>query len=112
MSGHKQKPHWIDCLREKHECWSYDDPGVIEASHAGRAVRVLVPSYLTRVRVLVTAESGPFLFLLGQEPRKEADGDAGVVMVARHREGETYEVGVWHELYPWALKHFGLAPSE
>lgn len=108
MKEHKPRPHWIDCLHEKHECWDYDKPGTIAVEHAGRKIRVLVPSYLTEVKVLVSAESGPLLFLLGQATRKAYDEFAGVLMVAKHRDSDTYEVGVWHELYPWALRHLGL----
>jgi hypothetical protein len=108
MSEQQAKPHWIDQLYEKHECWSYDKPGVVEAPHAGRRVRVLVPSYLTEVTPIITTESGPLLFLLGKDARKHRGEHMGVLMVAKHLDGDTYEAGIWHELFPRALKHLGL----
>src|SRR5204863_7087512 len=107
-----KRPHWVDQLFEKHECFGYDEPATVEVQHAGRTVQVLVPSYLTDVQSLVTAESGPLLFVLGKQSQKYRDAHLGVLLVAKHREGDTYEVGVWHELFPWALKHLELAKPD
>jgi len=39
----------------------------------------------------------------GKEPYER-----GVLMVAREIDDGSFVVHVWHELYPWALKHLGL----
>jgi hypothetical protein len=99
---------WIDCLSEKHECWSYDNPAVVEVPHNGRVLRVLMPDYLTDIRPRVTAESGELLFLLGKQSRSWEGKPLGVFVIARRQEGDTFAAVVWHELYPWALIRCGL----
>jgi len=103
--------HWIDCLSEKHECWSYDKAAAVEVRHGERVLRVLMPDYLTDVQAQVTAESGPFVFLLGKQSRQWQGRPLGVLIVAKLREADTYEAVIWHELYPYALVRCGLAES-
>ena len=108
MAEPKDKlPHWVDCLHGKHECYSYDEPAVVTVDHAGTPVEVVVPDYLADVRVFVTAESDGMLFCFGRTGEKYGDRYCGLVMVGKKVADRRYEVGVWHELYPWALTHFG-----
>jgi hypothetical protein len=104
----KREPHWVDELLEKHECYSFDEPKKIRVDHDGRQIEILVPEWLTGVGARVVAESGELLFVLGMSGRKWNGKETGVIVVAKRRSGDLYEVGVWHELYPWALNHFGL----
>jgi hypothetical protein len=106
-----RKPHWVDCLFEKHECWGYDDPVTLEVEHQGRKLRILLPEWLRAVHVKVVAEAPSLLFLLGRQELKFDDRWMGVFLIARQQAGDTFEVGVWHELYPYALTYFGL-PEE
>src|SRR5438874_1520853 len=103
-----RKPHWVDCVLEKHECWGYDDPVELLVEHEGRTLKVIVPEDMERVHVRVMARSEKLLFLMGRTEEKFNDRYMGVVLIAKHREGDTYEVGVWHELYPYAQEFFGL----
>jgi hypothetical protein len=105
----KTDRYWIDCLSEKHECWSYDDAASVEVRHGGRVLRVLMPTYLKDVHPQVTAESPPFVFLLGKQSRQWHGESLGVMIVGKQREGDTYEAVIWHELYPYALIRCGLA---
>lgn len=113
MAFDPERPYWADCLYEKHECFSYGDTAVVEVDRDGRKVKVIVPDYLADVTPLVVTVSDPTLFVLARSNKKHWDGEHfGIVVVAKHRQGDTYEIGVWHELYPWALKHFGLVASD
>jgi hypothetical protein len=105
----KADRYWIDCLNEKHECWSYDEAASVEVRHGDRTLRVLMPTYLNDVQAQVTAESPPFVFLLGKQARLWCNEPLGVVIVAKQREGDMYEAVIWHELYPYALIRCGLA---
>ena len=107
----KPDRQWIDCLDGKHECWSYDDPATLEVRHGNRVLRILMPDYLTDVQAQVTAETGPFLFLLGKQSRLYNGKPLGVFIIAKQQEADTYEAVVWHELYPYALVRSGLAES-
>lgn len=106
---------WIDCLMEKHECWGYENysKGSVEVKVSDRTVRVIVPVHYANVEVLVAAESDGLLFLLGRwlnEWARKMECD-GVVMVAKRLDDDTYAVGVWHELFGYALKYFGFGGS-
>lgn len=108
MAFDPERPYWVDCLYEKHECFSYGDSATMEVSCAGKALRVILPDYLADASPLVVSLADSMLFIFARSNRKQWEGEHfGIVMVAKHRDGDTYEVGVWHELYPWALKHFG-----
>jgi hypothetical protein len=108
----KKDRYWIDCLNEKHECWSYDNAAAVEVRHGDRLLRVLMPIYLKGVQAQVTAESAPFVFLLGKQSRNWDGSPLGVVIVAKQREADTYEAVVWHELYPYALVRCGLTEAK
>jgi hypothetical protein len=69
-----------------------------------------MPSYLTNIEILVTAENDGILFLLARNLSKwaqESECD-GVVMVAKKLDDENYAVAVWHELWGYALKYLRL----
>lgn len=102
---------WVDCLWEKHECFDYTPRWeVVELD--GRAIRLALPYYLPGFTVRAWAERGDLLFLLFQLHQRWADEFLGAVVVAR-KTGETaYATIIWHELYPWALKHVGLAEED
>jgi hypothetical protein len=102
-----EKRFWVDCVHGKHECFTYDDPVFVSAKVNGRDVRIAVPSYLGDVKILVTAEADAMLFSFGRTGEKYNKLYCGLVMVARKVDESQYAVGVWHELYPWALKHLG-----
>jgi len=100
-------PFWVDCVHGKHECFSYDGSSTVAATVGGRDVAIVVPDYLADVRILVTAESDGMLFCFGRTNEKFNNQNCGLVLVAKRVDESRYEVGVWHELYPWALTHFG-----
>jgi hypothetical protein len=107
MSERELRPYWVDCVHGKHECWSYADAGIVNATVNGRNVEIVVPDDLANVRVLVTADAGEMLFCFGRTEEQFINRFCGLVLVAKRVTEARYEVGVWHELYPWALKHFG-----
>src|SRR5262245_3401263 len=100
MASDPEQPHWVDCPDEKHECFSYGEPVAISVQHEGRDLQVLVPDYLTDVNPLIMSLAGPVLFVLARQDQKWDGRHLGVVLVAKHRENDTYEVRIWHELYP------------
>ncbi|HEX6984393.1 MAG TPA: hypothetical protein VF170_03400 [Planctomycetaceae bacterium] len=104
---------WIDQLLEKHECFTFDRyVARMEVEHDGERLTLLLPDYLARFEVVRTAGRGGVLFLLGRDEREFGRGERlGVLAVARRRPDGAYAVHVWHELYPWALKHLGLDPE-
>ncbi len=102
---------WIDMLWEKHECLHY--PTRAETvTLDGRIIRLLLPEYTPGFTVQAWAGRGDLLFLLFQLDERYADAFLGAVVVARKTAEDTYTTVVWHELYPWALKHLGLAMEE
>lgn len=107
MATRPKASFWVDCLHTKHECFSYDESAVVSVNVGDRTVEVIVPDYLADVRVLVAAESEGVLFCFGRTSEKFNNEFCGLVMVAKRCSDSRYEVGVWHELYPWALTHFG-----
>ena len=107
MSEREQRPYWVDSVHGKHECYSYSDAGIVTATVNGVVVEIKVPSYHANVKVLVTAEGEGILFCFGRTEEKFNGRYCGLVMVAKRVAEARYEAGVWHELYPWALKHFG-----
>ena len=112
MAFDPERPYWVDCVYGKHECFSYGHPATVTVLHDGRTLKVIVPDDLADVVPLVASLTDQMLFVLGRSSKPAWEGQRfGVVMVAKHREGDTYEVGVWHELFPWALKHFGFAAT-
>jgi len=110
MSGDPVQP-WIDMLWEKHECFLYSARSET-VTLDGRAIRLLLPEYMPGFTVRAWAERGDLLFLLLQLDVRYVDAFLGAVVVARKTGEDTYTTTVWHELYPYALKHLGLAPEE
>ena len=106
-------PYWVDSLHEKHECFSYDtgESAVVISNVNGRDVELVVPDWLSQFVVFVAVEHSELLFCIGRTNEKVRDKFCGLVMVAKRKTDTRYEVGVWHELYPWALTHFGF-PNE
>lgn len=107
MGEREKRPYWVNCVHGKHECWSYADARIVNATVNGRDVEIVAPDYSAAVRVFVTAESGEMLFCFSRTEEKFNDQFCGLVMVAKRIDDTHHQVGVWHELYPWALKHFG-----
>src|SRR3954447_13975842 len=56
MPPSQRKPYWIDCLWEKHECWTYDDPALMRIELDGRPIDLLLPPYLPQFEVVTSAE--------------------------------------------------------
>lgn len=106
-----ERKFWIDCLHEKHECWTYERFRTSIPLKVGRReVQLHLPSDLDEIEILFTAERGRILFILARNlnewaQRAECDG---VLMVAKRLENGDYAVAIWHELYGYALKHLGL----
>jgi hypothetical protein len=66
---------WIDCLHEKHECWTYErSRKPIPIKLGQRQVQLHMPSYLTNIEILVTAEHDGILFLLAPQPQQVGAG--------------------------------------
>lgn len=103
-----RKPHWVDCLHTKHECWGYEETRTLELSHENRTIHLLVPDDLPLIDVRIVGQGDALLFLMGETEEVFAQRKMGVFLVAKRKEADVYEVGVWHELYPYALSYFGL----
>ena len=103
---------WVDELIEKHECGGYRDPIQIELKFAGRVLQLVAPDWLEgRTEVLETtiSASGDLLYLVVKESSEDAYmGFNPILIVARRRESDQYEVVVWHHLYPWAIERLSL----
>ncbi len=105
----EEERFWVDDLREKHECYRYSETATVTCIVGGREVSIVVPEWLAVVAdCSVVTEVGDILFVLGRTSRMWNNKPTGVVMVAKRTPNGNYAVGVWHELYPWALTHFGL----
>ena len=112
MATDPKASFWVDCLHGKHECFSYDASATVSVVVGGRIVEVVLPDYLATVKVLVASESDGMLFCFGRTEEKFNNEFCGLVLVAKKQSESRYEVGVWHELYPWALSHFGFAEEK
>jgi hypothetical protein len=108
MSPDTRDPHWVDLLFEKHECFTYDNPATVEVEHGGGRVKVLLPSYVPHAEVLVTAESGHLLFLIGRQTQAVYGEHYPVLMIAKRRDDGSYEVVVWHTLFTYAFQYLNL----
>jgi len=113
MATRKGSP-WLDELNRKHECGpSLSRYRTLDLSHEGRPIRVRIPDNLNdpkRLDIRATVLTGPLLVLIGHHTmRGKEPHERGVLMVARAEDDGPFVVHVWHELYPWALKHLGLA---
>ncbi len=106
----KKMRYWVDHMVYKHECFSYDDATRISIKHNGRQLKLIVPAGSPKVKSYAVAENDGLLMIVGEMKHKWNGENLGIVMVAKKRRGNEYEVGVWHALYPWALKHFGFVP--
>lgn len=115
MANNLRKPeHWVDELREKHECGGYRNPITISIAHEDRPIVLISPFPLDEAKVLSTtiSSSGEVLYLIAKEPRPDYEPPfAGILIVARRREVDRFEVFVWHDLYPWAIERLGLEES-
>ncbi|MFN4179061.1 MAG: hypothetical protein ACK4I8_02010 [Armatimonadota bacterium] len=110
MQGSERK-FWIDCLHEKHECWTYDQfRTTIPITVGGKEVQLHLPDSLPDTEILLTVEYDGILFIFARSLSKwaqEVECD-GVLMVAKRLDDENYAVAIWHELWGYALKHLGL----
>jgi hypothetical protein len=110
----KSKPYWVDELGRKQEAYGYDDDGSdsLTVEHQGRSLHLLLPKLMPPVEFRVTASSGDFLFLIGEQQDEEDEdgeviegGNGGVIIARRHPERrDTYWVFVWHYLFPETLR--------
>ncbi len=108
----KKKPHWVDCLLEKHECFGYDRTKKVPIDYKGEKIELLVPDFVHDFKSKkVTVDDG-LMTVIGQQSQIWNGEHVGVVLIAKVRPDDKYEVVIWHELYPWALKHLGLVPEE
>jgi hypothetical protein len=108
------KPYWIDCLWEKHECWTYDDPKSMPIELDGRTIHLLFPAYLPSFKPVTSARAGELIYILGrliddEEEPFDFAGPLGVSIVARGHPDGTYSAVIWHEHYPYVFKYLGLA---
>ncbi|MEO6808694.1 MAG: hypothetical protein ABI353_06240 [Isosphaeraceae bacterium] len=107
---------WVDLLNRKHECYPTSSIP-IEINHEGKRLTLHMPDVLVqpeRLEIKATVGSGELLVLIGRHTMTDRDDpyERGVLMVARKRDEATYDVHVWHEMYPYALKYLGLAPED
>jgi hypothetical protein len=102
-----ERRFWIDQVFEKHECFTYDNHSILRIPHEGREIEVVVPEYLPATEILLTAEKDGFLFCFGRTDIEHNHGHIGALIMAKKVADNRYESGVWHELFPWAFKHFG-----
>lgn len=107
----KDRPHWVDCLEEKHECFPYGEARTISVDHGGHPIRLLAPDWVEDLTAMWTAEGSGVLTIIGRLNKDWNGKPLGVMLVAKRRDDEAYEVVVWHELYPYALKHLGFVPA-
>ena len=103
--------HWVDHLSDKHECFKYSEVRTATIVHDGRVLRVNVPDWADEFTPLTVSQAGDVLTIIGQLAREYNGKPLGVMLAAVRRTEDEYEVGIWHELYPWALKHLGLVPT-
>ena len=105
---------WVDCLLEKHECYTYDRYATTrEVEYDGRSYRIVLPDHLPSFEVVHAVEQGDLLSLFGRDERTlRKDEYLGVLAVARRQADGTFVVHIWHELYPWALKYLGLEQND
>ena len=105
----KEPKLWIDKLSRKHECYMHGDliDKAIEVD--GRAVTMRLPEYLSDIEVCRSAISGKVLFVLARQPNEKTMDEPcdGAFLIGSQNEEGKYEVHVWHELYPWALRYLG-----
>lgn len=105
----KESTLWIDQLREKHECYMHGDliDKVIVVD--GRAVMMRLPEYLSDIEVCRAAVTDKVLFVLARQPNEKSVSDEcdAAFLVGCLNENGKYDVHVWHELYPWALRYLG-----
>ncbi len=106
-----ERKFWIDCLHEKHECWTYDKfRTTIPITFGGKEFKLHLPDSLPDTEILLTVEHDEILIIFARSLSKwaqEAECD-GVLMVAKRLDDENYAVAIWHELWGYALKHLGL----
>ncbi len=105
----KEPELWIDQLREKHECYTHGDlvDKVIDVE--GRVVTMRLPEYLSDIQVCRAAVSDKVLFVLARQPNQKSVADVcdAAFLIGSLNEDGKYDVHVWHDLYPWALRYLG-----
>lgn len=107
---------WADILNRKHECYTTSSTPV-EIDHEGRRLTLRMPNVLVqpeRLELKAAFGSGEFLVVIGRHTMTGYDDpyERGILMVARKRGETTYDVHVWHEMYPYALKYLGLTAED
>ena len=109
MPKDPQRPHWVDQLYEKHECYPYGDPKKLKVKCDGENLSVLTPPFFPKVESLVVTRRDSHLFILGYFKVKYDDWNYfGALLVAKRIKDNEFETVVWHELFPWALEHLAL----
>ena len=107
MAKTKASKYWIDQVLEKHECYPYRDTKTVSVLHNGVMIELVVPDYLPEFSILNTAESDGMLYCFGRTEQEHNGGFIDCLIVAKRCDEGRYEAGIWHELFPYALKHFG-----
>jgi hypothetical protein len=107
MADRERPPFWVDHLAEKHECFSYGEARTITVDEGGTPIRIYVPDWSPDLTALSVSRTGELVTVLGRLHKQWSGKPLGIMLVAKKRADGDYEVGIWHELYPWALKFFG-----
>jgi len=104
---------WIDRLREKHECMPYDSGQRLTIQVDGTPCVVIMPPYLPEMEPRIAVRQGELLFVVGVTLTHPMYGEepGGFVMIARQETTGDFSAVVWHETYPYAISHLGLAPE-
>lgn len=102
----------IDIVAHKHELMGFDSDEPdwwqsLEVPHGGQTYRVRVPIIYDNgiERIVRVDDCGPLLYLFGEVGHDHGDqGRIGCLLVARPLEDGTYQVFVFHSLYPRTIQ--------
>ncbi|QDV33960.1 hypothetical protein [Tautonia plasticadhaerens] len=106
---------WVDVLGRKHECGPSLSPYVaVGITVGGRSETLHMPDHFedggSALEVRAVIGDGSLIVVIATHPgNEEVPEPSTILMVARRSDDAPFVVHVWHELYPRALDHFGLA---